>query len=47
MTSTSHFKGTCITSGGHGFSGSARKKLLQILQQRAREVGVDLAFRPK
>src|SRR5436305_9293695 len=39
-----HFKGTCITSGGHGFSGIARKKLLQILQERAREVGVDLRF---
>lgn len=39
-----HFKGTCITSGGHGFSGIARKKLLQILQQRAREVGVELRF---
>jgi anthraniloyl-CoA monooxygenase len=39
-----HFKGTCITSGGHGFSGIARKKLLQILQERAREVGVELRF---
>jgi len=38
------FKGTCITSGGHGFSGIARKKLLQILQERAREVGVELRF---
>ena len=38
------FKGTCITSGGHGFSGIARKKLLQILQQRARQVGVELRF---
>src|SRR6476620_8445169 len=33
-----------ITSGGHGFSGIARKKLLQILQERAGEVGVDLRF---
>jgi anthraniloyl-CoA monooxygenase len=33
-----------ITSGGHGFSGIARKKLLQILQQRSRELGVDLRF---
>src|SRR3954463_11323054 len=38
------FKGTCITSGGHGFSGIARKKLLQILQQRARELGVEVRF---
>ena len=34
-----------ITSGGHGFSGIARRKLLDILQARARsEVGVDLRF---
>lgn len=39
-----HFKGRVITSGGHGFSGIARKKLLQILQERAAEVGVDLRF---
>jgi len=36
--------GRRITSGGHGFSGIARKKLLQILQERARELGVDLRF---
>ncbi|HEU4557400.1 MAG TPA: bifunctional salicylyl-CoA 5-hydroxylase/oxidoreductase [Longimicrobium sp.] len=39
-----HFKGRTITSGGHGFSGIARKKLLQILQERAAELGVDLRF---
>src|SRR5687767_13736564 len=39
-----HFKGTTITSGGHGFSGIARRKLLQILQRRARAVGADLRF---
>jgi anthraniloyl-CoA monooxygenase len=33
-----------IVSGGHGFSGIARKQLLGILQARAREVGVDLQF---
>ena len=33
-----------ITSGGHGFSGIARKKLLSILQHRAIGVGVDLRF---
>ncbi len=38
------FKGRKITSGGHGFSGIARKRLLQILQERAAEVGVDLRF---
>src|SRR3954468_12587699 len=31
--------GRRITSGGHGFSGIARKRLLAILQQRCREVG--------
>ncbi len=36
--------GRRITSGGHGFSGIARKKLLQILQQRASELGVELRF---
>ena len=36
--------GRRITSGGHGFSGIARKQLLKILQDRAREVGVDLRF---
>ncbi|HEV7587071.1 MAG TPA: bifunctional salicylyl-CoA 5-hydroxylase/oxidoreductase [Longimicrobium sp.] len=39
-----HFKGRTITSGGHGFSGIARKQLLHILQQRAAELGVDLRF---
>ena len=33
-----------ITSGGHGFSGIARKKLLQILQERAAALGVSLRF---
>ena len=36
--------GRRITSGGHGFSGIARKKLLNILQQRASELGVELRF---
>jgi anthraniloyl-CoA monooxygenase len=39
-----HFKGRVITSSGHGFSGIARRRLLQILQGRARDVGVDLRF---
>ena len=33
-----------ITSGGHGFSGIARKKLLEILQLRAADLGVTLQF---
>jgi anthraniloyl-CoA monooxygenase len=39
-----HFRGRTITSGGHGFSGIARKELLRILQARARALGVDLCF---
>lgn len=34
----------CITSSGHGFCGIGRKKLLSILQQRARELGIALQF---
>ena len=39
-----HFKGTRQVSTGHGFCGIGRMKLLQILQARARELGVDLRF---
>ena len=39
-----HFSGQCITSGGHGFIGIGRKRLLEILQERARELGVVLHF---
>jgi anthraniloyl-CoA monooxygenase len=39
-----HFKGRVITSSGHGFSGIARRRLLQILQQRALGLGVDIRF---
>lgn len=38
------FKGQKLTSGGHGFCGIARMKLLQILQQRAAGLGVTLVF---
>ena len=38
------FKGTKITSSGHGFCGIARKKLLNILQTRAAALGVELVF---
>ena len=31
-------------SGGHGFAGIGRKQMLIILQERARELGVDLRF---
>ena len=39
-----HYRGTCITSGGHGFIGIGRKRLLEILQNRARALGVVLHF---
>ena len=40
-----HFRGEVVTSGGHGFSGIARVKLLQILQERAAALGACLRFR--
>ncbi|MEO7966980.1 MAG: FAD-dependent monooxygenase, partial [Gemmatimonadaceae bacterium] len=40
-----HVRGRTITSGGHGFSGIARKSLLQILQRRASSLGVELHYR--
>src|SRR5690349_321374 len=36
------FKGQKVTSGGHGFCGIARIKLLKILQKRASSLGVKL-----
>jgi anthraniloyl-CoA monooxygenase len=38
------FRGNKITSGGHGFCGIARIRLLQILQERAAALGVKLVF---
>jgi len=39
-----HIHGQCITSSGHGFIGIGRKRLLEILQDRALELGVILHF---
>ncbi len=39
-----HFAERTMRSGGHGFSGIGRKKLLAILQQRCRTLGVVLRF---
>lgn len=39
-----HHKGHTIMSTGHGFCGIGRKRLLLILQDRARALGVDLQF---
>ena len=38
------FKGQRIRSGGHGFVGIGRKKLLNILQARCEQLGVKLVF---
>ena len=39
-----HHKGNVIHSTGHGFCGIGRKRLLLILQERARALGVNLQF---
>ncbi|MGH6672655.1 MAG: bifunctional salicylyl-CoA 5-hydroxylase/oxidoreductase [Xanthobacteraceae bacterium] len=39
-----YYGGERVVSGGHGFSGIARKQLLMLLQDRARELGVNLRF---
>ncbi len=39
-----YYRGARVVSGGHGFSGIARKKLLILLQERASELGVTLRF---
>jgi len=38
------FKGSKVTSAGHGFCGIGRKHLLNILQRRCEELGVSLVF---
>ncbi|MDH3714987.1 MAG: bifunctional salicylyl-CoA 5-hydroxylase/oxidoreductase [Gammaproteobacteria bacterium] len=39
-----HYRGTRTVSTGHGFCGIGRKKLLNILQQRALELGVQIVY---
>lgn len=39
-----HFRSTTVKSGGHGFCGIGRKRLLNILQDRARQLGVHIDF---
>ncbi len=39
-----NIRGEQIRSGGHGFCGIGRKRLLNILQQRCEELGVKLVF---
>ncbi|MEE9311688.1 MAG: FAD-dependent monooxygenase [Planctomycetota bacterium] len=40
-------KGECIKSTGHGFAGMSRKKLLNIFQERAENLGIKLVFETK
>ena len=39
-----HYRGEVLTSGGHGFSAMSRRRLLEILQQRCRDLGATLHF---
>jgi anthraniloyl-CoA monooxygenase len=39
-----HYGGELIRSGGHGFAGLSRQRLLTILQDRAAEVGIPISF---
>jgi anthraniloyl-CoA monooxygenase len=39
-----HYRGQTVRSSGHGFSGIGRKRLLNILQERALALGVRLEF---
>jgi anthraniloyl-CoA monooxygenase len=39
-----YFGGRRLLSGGHGFCGISRKRLLALLQERARELGVQQLF---
>jgi len=39
-----HYRNTETISGGHGFCGIGRQKLLDILQTRAGELGVEIRF---
>jgi anthraniloyl-CoA monooxygenase len=40
-----HYRGEVITSGGHGFAAMSRRRLLEILQERCRELGVTIHHR--
>ena len=40
-----HYQGEVVRTGGHGFCGIERKRLLNILQKRAEGLGVELRYR--
>ena len=39
-----HYRDQVLTSGGHGFAAMSRRRLLEILQRRCRELGARLHF---
>lgn len=39
-----HYRGEVVRSTGHGFAGLSRQALLSILEDRARELGVEIRF---
>jgi len=39
-----YFRDEVVRSGGHGFSGLSRRTLLEILEQRAIELGVEIVY---
>jgi anthraniloyl-CoA monooxygenase len=39
-----HFRGEVLTSGGHGFAAMSRRRLLEMLQTRCADLGVDVRF---
>ena len=39
-----HYRGQTVKSGGHGFCGIGRKALLNVLQDRAKELDIELRF---
>jgi anthraniloyl-CoA monooxygenase len=39
-----HYGGRVLRSGGHGFAGLSRHRLLHILQERALALGIELSF---
>ncbi|MCB0217699.1 MAG: bifunctional salicylyl-CoA 5-hydroxylase/oxidoreductase [Chloroflexi bacterium] len=39
-----HYQGSVVSSTGHGFCGMSRMRLLNLLQARCRELGVELRF---
>ena len=39
-----HFSGRTFHSGGHGFAAASRQRLLEILSERATDLGADLRF---